>query len=63
MMFMFYPVDLLYLNKDKKVVERKRNLKPFHLYKPLNKAQYIVEMEDGFIEKNMIYVGETITWD
>lgn len=44
MLFVFYPIDILFLNKNKEIVEIKQNLKPFAFYTPKNKAKYIVEM-------------------
>ncbi len=44
MLFVFYPIDVLFLNKNKEIVEIKTNLKPFAFYTPKNKAKYIVEM-------------------
>ncbi len=32
MFFVFYPIDLIYLNKNKKVVEIRESIKPFQLY-------------------------------
>ena len=44
MFFVFYPIDVLFLDKDKKIVEIKRNFKSFTFYSPKNKAQYIIEL-------------------
>lgn len=44
MFFVFYPIDVLFLDKDKKIVEIKRNFKPFSYYKATNKAKYVVEI-------------------
>lgn len=43
MFFVFYPIDMVFLNKNKKVIEIKSNVKPF---KPLiisPKCSYILE--------------------
>ena len=44
MFFVFYPIDILFLNKNKEIVEIKQNLKPFAFYTPKSKAKYIIEM-------------------
>ena len=49
--FMFFYLDLIYLNKKKKIVEIKRNLHPFSLFKPQKKASYIIEAPSGFVRK------------
>ena len=48
MFFVFYPIDVLFLDKDKRVVEIKRNFKPFKFYFPKNKAQYIIELAKDY---------------
>lgn len=44
MFFVFYPIDVLFLDENKKVVEIKENLKPFTFYVSKNKAKYVVEL-------------------
>ncbi|MBI4151112.1 DUF192 domain-containing protein [Candidatus Woesearchaeota archaeon] len=44
MLFVFFPIDVLYLNKNKKVIEVKSNFKPFTFYTPNVKARYVVEL-------------------
>jgi uncharacterized protein len=51
MFFVFYPIDVIFLNKDKQVVELKQHFKPFTFYNPLHKAQYIIELKAGTIEQ------------
>ncbi|MFH1210115.1 MAG: DUF192 domain-containing protein [archaeon] len=48
MFFVFFPIDVVWLNKNKKVVDIRRNVKPFILWiKPKNKAKYIIELPKG----------------
>jgi hypothetical protein len=44
MFFVFFPIDALFLDANKIVVEIKENLKPFSLYMPKKKAKYIIEL-------------------
>lgn len=44
MLFVFYPIDILFLGKSKRIVEIKRDFKPFTSYTSKNKARYVVEM-------------------
>lgn len=46
MFFVFYPIDVLFLDNNKKVVEIKRSFKPFTFYTPRNKAKYLIELLD-----------------
>ena len=60
MLFVFYPIDVLFLNKNKVVVEIKENLKPFSFYTPKNKSQYIIELPQGTIKKTKMALGNKI---
>ena len=63
MFFVFYPIDLVFLNKNKKVVELKPNLKPFRTYKPKNKAKYVLELKKNTIRSNKIKVNDNISFE
>ncbi len=60
MLFVFYPIDVLFLNKNKVVVEMKEHLRPFSYYSPKNKAQYIIELPKGTIKKTKTALGNKI---
>lgn len=60
MFFVFFPIDVVYLNAENQVVEIKINLMPFSIYKPKNKAKYIIEMPAGIIEKSKTEIGDKI---
>lgn len=43
--FMRFSIDAIWLNKDKKIVDIKRNIKPYRiLIAPKKKAMYVVEI-------------------
>lgn len=42
--FVFYPIDVLILDKDRKIVEIKRNFKPFTFWSSKKKGKYVVEL-------------------
>ena len=44
MFFVFYPIDVLLLNKHKRIVEIKRNFKPFTFWNSKQKGKYVVEL-------------------
>jgi len=48
MFFVFFPIDVIYLNAGKRVVET-ASLKPFTFYNPKEKAKYVVELPAGTI--------------
>lgn len=60
MFFVFYPIDVIFLNKDRKVVEMKENFKPFTFYMPKKKARYIIELLSGSIKKSKTSLGDMI---
>ena len=60
MWFVFYPIDVVFLDSDKKVVEIKEKFLPFSFYKSNKKAVYIIEFENGIIKKNNISIGEKL---
>jgi len=58
MIFVFYPIDVLFLNKEKVVVELKENFGPFTFYTPKKKAMYVVEMPKNSTKKLKVKVGD-----
>lgn len=60
MFFVFYPIDLIFLNENKKVVEIKENLKPFNFYTPKNKAKYVIELSAGSVKKTKTVIGDKL---
>lgn len=62
MWFVFYPIDVIYLDADKRVVELKENFKSFSYYTPLKKAQYVLELEKGTIKKTKTKEKDLILW-
>ena len=44
MFFVFFPIDVLVLNKNKKIVEIKRNFRSFTFWNSKEKGKYLVEL-------------------
>lgn len=44
MFFVFYPIDVLIVNAKMKVVEIKKNFKPFTFWTPQKEGRYVVEL-------------------
>jgi len=59
MFFVFFPIDVIFLDKDKRVIEIKRNFKPFTIHESKNKAQYIIESSIGI----NIDLNDKIGWE
>ena len=60
MLFVFYPIDVLFLDKNKIAVDKKENFKPFTFYKSKRKAMYAVELLNGAIKKTKTEIGNKI---
>ena len=62
MWFVFFPIDVLFLDKSKKVVEIKERFLPWTMYRPRRKAQYVVELPHGSVQETSTEVGDHITF-
>ena len=60
MFFVFYPIDVIFLDKIKVVVDMKENFKPFTFYVSKKKAVYAVELPKNTIKKTRTEVGDKI---
>ncbi len=63
MLFVFFSIDILWLDHEKRVVEMKRSIAPFtpHI-SPKNRCRYFIEVQKGTIEEKGIEVGDLIEW-
>ena len=60
MMFVFFPIDVLFLNKEKEVVD-KATVQPFlPNYTPKKAAKYVVELPVG--KAKSVRLGSKISW-
>ncbi len=60
MFFVFFPIDIIFLDKQYKVIERKENLKPFSCYKPKQSYTGFIELPAKTIKKYSISLTDTI---
>jgi len=51
MFFVFFPIDVLYLDSEKRVIEMIKDFKPFRYYSPRYKSKYVLELPQGMISK------------
>lgn len=59
MLFVFFSIDVLWLDKNKRVVDIRRNVKPFtFLIVPKRPAKYIIELKKGMT--NNINLGDEL---
>lgn len=61
MLFVFYPINVIFLDSEKKVVDIKKSLKPFTFYAPKKKARYIIELP---LETDISFVklDDKVSW-
>lgn len=63
MLFVFFPIDIVWLDENKKVVELKENIKAFSLGTvPKNKCRFFIELPTETIKEAKIEVGDQISW-
>ncbi|MBI5002419.1 DUF192 domain-containing protein [Candidatus Woesearchaeota archaeon] len=62
MFFVFYPIDVVYLDKSRKIVEIKEHFLPFTFYTPKKKAQYVLELHRGAIRASRTNVTDSLVF-
>jgi len=62
MFFVFYPIDIIFLDEKKCVVEFNDCFMPFEVYHPKSKAKYALELPTGTISSSYTEVGDHISW-
>lgn len=63
MLFVRMPIDVLFLDKNKRIVDIKKGLKPWTgVAFPGSRFRYAIEMPAGAVEKHKLCIGETLAW-
>jgi uncharacterized membrane protein (UPF0127 family) len=52
--FMNYPIDVLFLNKEMKIVKIKRNLRPWRMTRMYFNAHQVLELKGGTLDDRII---------
>ncbi|MFC4321745.1 DUF192 domain-containing protein [Litchfieldia salsa] len=60
MCFMFFPIDVIFLDKEYKVVKLVRGLKPWRIVSPVSGAHSVLELPVGTIDYFQISEGQYI---
>jgi len=60
MFFVFFPIDVIFLDRDKKIVDLKENFLPFTFYTSKNKAKYVIEARKGVISGSKSKTGDLV---
>ena len=51
MILVFFPIDVIWLNKNKKVIDMRESIIPFLITTTNKPAKYIIELPEGTIKK------------
>ena len=51
--FMRFPIDFVFIDENKKVIEICENVKPWRFVKPSTPARYVLELPAGTAKKNL----------
>lgn len=62
MFFVFFPIDVIFLNEEKKICEFSR-LRPWVGFKAIKNIKYVLEMKAGTFDMFNLTVGRQIEFD
>ena len=62
MFFVFYPIDVLFLNSNKKVVDMKQEFKPFTIYTSKKRVKYVLELPVKTIDMTNTLLNDVIAF-
>ncbi len=61
MMFTLIPLDIIWINPEKRIVHIEKNARPgFNIYVPKKKARYVLEINANLTERYGIKVGDNV---
>lgn len=62
MFFVFFAIDVIYLDGEKNVLEIKENFRPFTFYSPEHTSFYVIELVHGAVKASKTQVGDKISF-
>jgi len=62
MFFVFYPIDVIFLDEKKKVVDVKERFMPFTAYNSTEKSKYVIELPQNTIKRSKTTTGDRLAW-
>jgi uncharacterized membrane protein (UPF0127 family) len=62
MFFVFYPIDLLFLDEKKRIIDTKQNFRPFTTYYSSKMSKYVIELPQDTISKSKTKIGDKLEW-
>lgn len=61
MFFVFFPINVLFLDSNKKIIDLKFGLKPWQMTRPMKKCRYIIELPIKY-GKKFYSIGDRLNW-
>lgn len=62
MIMVFCAIDIIFLDKNKKIVDMKEKFKPFEFFKPRKKAKYVLEVPCKTIKRSQSKIGDSVSF-
>ncbi|MGV8168791.1 MAG: DUF192 domain-containing protein [Candidatus Nanoarchaeia archaeon] len=60
MWFVFFPIDVVFLDEKKRIVEIKENFRPFTNYYPKKESFFVVELPQGTIKRKKLKINDLL---
>jgi uncharacterized protein len=60
MVFVFYPIDIIFMDHNQKIVDLKKRFCPFSFYYSKAKSSHVLELAAGTIEKYSLKLGDLL---
>lgn len=67
---MRFPIDIVFIDKDKKIVDIKHSVKPmgknpksWKIYKPKQNCRFVLEINSGMIKKTKTEIGDVLDFE
>ena len=60
MAFVFFPIDVLFLDDKKMIIEIKKDFMPWSFYTPKKESSYIIELEKGLVSSTKSSIGDCL---
>jgi uncharacterized membrane protein (UPF0127 family) len=60
MWFVFFPIDVLFLDAKKRIVEIKQDFRPFSNYFPEKESLFVIELPEGTVKKKKLKINDKL---
>lgn len=61
MFFMSFPIDVLFIDKNNKIVHIEANFKPWRISKFVKGGKYVIELPVGVVKNTLTEVGDIVS--